>query len=180
MTAPQTNATINVAEALARLRTVLRATKDLRPVLGGPINSSVDQLFRRQFNSEGAFGGQKWAPLRPVTKLLRQRPGHGRGGIGRDTNRMWASLTKFGVGPDAIKILTPSSLERGTSLPYARWFSQGYISKTKPVLGSGGRLAFIRRRAPKRIPPRPLVPDPTPRSLTKAWETLIARFVEGS
>src|SRR6476646_5388274 len=97
MTAP--TVTVNVANAIARLNAVLAAAHDLTPVFAGPINQSLNEVFVKQFETEGAYGGTKWAPPPPFTWNLRKRRGHGRGGILRDTNRPGASLTKQGLGP---------------------------------------------------------------------------------
>ncbi len=175
MTGPRIK--IDAAGALTRLRAALAKADDLSPVLGGAINKSVDTLFQRQFDSEGAYGGTKWAALTPATKKLRTRRGHGRGGIGRDTNRMWASFTKLGLGPEAVKVLTKRSLERGSQVPYARIFDGGYMSKTFAVLGTDGSLIPLRRKKPKKVPARPIVPDPVPAEIVRTWEKLIADFV---
>lgn len=170
---------VDATGALAALGEVLDRATDLSPVLAGPINKSVDTLFTRQFDSEGQYGGTRWAPRAPVTQLLLRRPGHGRGGIGRDTNRMWASLTKGGSGPEAIRVVTPTSLERGTTVPYARWFAAGYVSKTFVAVGADGQPVPLYRRRPKRIPARPLVPNPIPDVIVRVWQRLIETFIAG-
>ncbi len=171
---------VDVAGALAKLSYIGKSIVNLAPVLSGPINQDIDELYKRRFETEGASdGGTKWAPLSPVTKLLRKGRGRGRGKIGRDTNRMWASLTKMGLGPDAIKRVTSTSLERGTKVPYAKFFSDGIRSKTFVVIGLGGQAIPLFRKKIKVIPGRPLLPDPLPSSVTKRWEGMIADFVGG-
>jgi hypothetical protein len=169
---------VQVGEAIAELRAALDRVTDLSPVMGGPINASVDSVLKRQFQSEGAAYSGKWAPLKPVTLQLRKRRGHGRGGIGRDTNRMWSSLTKLGLGPEAVKVVTKDSLTRGTTVPYARWFHGGYLSKTFVVADRNNNPVPLRRKIPKRVPARPIIPDPWPREVTGAWEKFIARYIE--
>lgn len=174
-----TTVTVDVAGAMARLRETIAATRDMTPVFGGPINASVDTLFRRQFESEGSYAGARWAPLRPVTKQLRTRRGHGRGGILRDTNRLWASFTKLGLGPEAVKVVTSESLERGSTVPHARFHQTGFVSRTFVVIDADGNPIPLRRKRPQGVPARPIVPDRVPPALVKAWETFIARWIEG-
>lgn len=170
---------VDTAGARSVLLNVRRGLHDLSLVFAGPINKSVDTVFRRQFESQGAFGGSPWRPLHPVTLKLRQRPGHGRGGILRDTNRMWASLTKSGLGPDAIKVVTPHSLERGTSVKYAQWMHTGFKSKYFVVVDKHGLPVPIKRARPKTIPPRPIVPEPMPAEVVSTWEKILVNFLIG-
>lgn len=177
---------VDVTGALTHLNFWMKAAADLRPVLAGPINKSVDTLFIRRFETEGSYGGVRWRALAPASLRLRQLPGHGRGGIGRDTNRMWASLTKGGNGPEAIKEVTPLSLLRGTNVrtgkgfPYAIAFSGGYLSKTFVVFDKMGHPVPLFRKKPKRIPARPIVPDQIPSELLRSWERMITDFVTGA
>lgn len=168
---------INVADALTRLGAASTAALNLKPVLGTTINASIDQLFDQQFDSEGAYLGSRWAPLAPVTVKLRQRRGHGRGGILRDTNRLWASLTKLGQGPDALIILTDTSIERGTKVPYAQWQQTGFLSKTFVVVDKNGNAVPLRRKTPKQIPARPIVTENIPADVLSGWQTAIANFI---
>lgn len=168
---------VDVSGALARLNAVATAASDLRPVFEGPINQSINEVFTKQFATEGSFGGKKWAPQAPVTKLLRQRRGHGRGGILRDENRLWASLTKLGLGPDAVKIVTKGSIIRGTSVPYGKYHQTGYVSKTFVVVNRLGDPVPLRRRFPKNIPARPIIPDPMPNNVVRGWEDTLTKFI---
>jgi len=170
---------INTAGARSVLLNVQRGLQDLSLVFAGPINKSVDTVFRRQFDSQGGFGGTPWRPLHPVTLRLRQRPGHGRGGILRDTNRTWASLTKSGLGPDAIKVVTPTSLERGTTVPHAGYHHTGFKSKYFVVVDKNGLPVPIKRARPKTIPARPLVPDPMPAEVVSTWEKILVNWLIG-
>ncbi len=170
--------TVNVADALSKIDVFARKTSDYRPVLQGEVNASVNEFFVNMFAGEGANTGAKWAPLAPITVLLRKRAGHGRGGILRDTNRLWASLTKLGLGPEALRAITPTSLERGTLVPYARWINAGYTSKTFVAIGADGLPVPLRRKVPKLIAPRRLIPEITP-GIVGAWEKFITGFVLG-
>lgn len=179
MTAP-VQITVDVESALARLRVLADATQDLKPVFAGPINQSLDDVFKKQFNTQGAAYGTKWRSLAPVTVALRRRRGHGRGGILRDTNRLWASFTKLGIGPDAYKDVGSHHIERGTTLPYGKYHQTGYTAKTFVVIGGKGRNIHpiaLRRKTPKAIPARPIIPDPMPKKITDEWAQMIADFV---
>jgi phage gpG-like protein len=156
---------VDIRDAFARLGRVLAASRNLQPVLAGPVNESVNEFFVRQFDSEGAYGGEKWKPLSPLSLKLRQRRGHGRGGILHDTGRMWASLTKLGLGPDAIRRVTAQSLERGTSVPYAISHQKGF--KTR-IFGRGRK-----RKVPKRV----IIPDPMPSRVVEGWVSIIGAHV---
>lgn len=164
MTSPTTAIRVDAEEALTTLGLILGRAEDLTPVLAGPVNESVNRYFVQQFDSEGGHGGLRWAKLSPVTLKLRQRRGRGRGGILRDTNRLWASLTKLGLGPDAIRIITPRSLERGTSVPYARSHQTGWRGQ---IFGRGSVT----------VPARVIIPDPMPRRISQEWVDLIGAYV---
>lgn len=168
---------VNVAGALDKLSAAAKAAVNLKPVLGGPINASIDELMRQQFDSEGAAMGTRWAPLAPVTLKLRERRGHGRGGILRDTNRLWASLTKLGLGPDALLVVTDASIERGTKLPYAQWQQTGYLSKTFVVLDKAGNAIPLKRKTFKQIPARPIITEDIPPEFLADWQRMIAEFI---
>jgi hypothetical protein len=175
MTAP--NVRIDVSGAVARLSEVMKAAHDLSPVFAGPINQSLNEVFIKQFQTEGAYGGKKWAPLAPVTRKLRQRRGHGRGGILRDTNKLWASFTKLGLGPDAVKIVRPDSLTRGSTVIYAEPHQTGFTSRTFVVINKLGNPVALRRKVPKKIPARPIIPETMPSTVVQSWEKMIADFI---
>ena len=179
MTAP-IQITVDVEAALAKLRAMAAATEDLTPVFAGPINQSIDEVFKKQFDTEGAAYGTKWRSLAPVTVALRKRRGHGRGGILRDTNRLWASFTKLGLGPDAYKDIGRHHIERGTTLPYGKYHQTGYTAKTFVVVGGKGRNIHpvaLRRKTPKKVPARPIIPAPMPKQVTDGWAKMIADFI---
>jgi hypothetical protein len=169
---------VDLTNALKVLGIVARAAADLSPIMGGVINRSVDTYFKRRFDSEGAYGGTRWKGHAPATKRARQMRGRGRGGILRDRNRLWASLTKSGLGPDAIKRVTDHSLERGTKVPYARPINNGYRSKTFITFDSTGAIVPLRRKHPKRIAARPIIPaSGPPNELVQAWERYLAKHI---
>lgn len=171
---------IELGQTFEMLTNLSKKAEDISPVLAGPINASIDDLFREQFDSEGALGGQKWAALSPATLFFRSQRGRGRGGILRDSNRLWASLTKFGTGPDAIKVITAKSISRGTRVPYARFHQTGFVSRTFVVADKVGQPVPLFRKTPKTIPARPIVPDPIPATFVHKWEKLITEFLSAA
>lgn len=174
---PRLDVAINLGPADLVLKTLIKQGLDLTPVLGGEVNSILNDFFKQQFASEGVYGGAKWAPLAPVTLLARKRRGHGRGGILRDTNKLWASLTKMGLGPNAVRSIRPLSLTRGTSLKYAKWIQSGYVSPTFIVLGKNGQVIPLRRRVAKRVAARMIVPRRLPSQVSQRIAEAIARFM---
>lgn len=176
MTAPL-QITVDVSGALERLKVLLSNAQDLTPVLQGPINTSLNDVFVKQFDSEGAAYGTKWRSLSPATIALRKRRGHGRGGILRDTNVLWASMTKLGLGPNAVRVVTARSLERGTTLKYGLYQQTGYLSKTFAVLTKRGDIVGLRRKKPKQIPARPFIPESLPSAVTDGWAKMIGDFI---
>lgn len=135
------------------LKQLASRTKDLRPAFD-KIDKHVSTVFRRQFATEGAFGGQKWDPLKPATIKSRQKAGGNRGGILRNFNRLWASLVK--IGPESIRIVRPKYYERGTAVPYAESHQEG-----------------------EGVPIRHIIPDPMPESVVRTWEKVIADTIAG-
>lgn len=173
----------NFPKAQAALKRLGFRARNLAPVLRGPISRSIAMFWRRVFASQGALIGRPWAPLKPVTVLLRKRAGHGRGGIGRDTNRLWASLTKPG-GPGSIRIVTPGSLVQGSSLPQARFMQEGGLSTHFPRITFAGKrrrrivdVAWVRRKTPRKVPARPLLPAKMPEVLLRAWDRFITSYI---
>lgn len=166
---------------LSKLSGISDRAENLTPVWLDEVQPLVTDFIQRQFATEGAYGGKKWAPLAPATVALRQRPGHGRGGIGRDTNRLWASLVKSGgssASVGGLLVIGPQTYERGSSLPYAQWFAGGYTSKTRPVY-TGQKWIFLRRAEPKKIPARPIFPDPLPAELVTNITDAVRRYIVG-
>lgn len=171
---------------LGLLTSVSDRAGDLRPAWLRDVQPLITDFLTQRFNSEGAYLGAKWAPLSDATLALRTRPGHGRGGIGRDTNRLWASFVKSAgsaAAPGGTLLIAKDRYERGSSLEYARYFNDGYNSKTKPVFvetKQGPRWVFVRRKDAKQIPGRPIIPDPLPAQLVEQVELSLRAYVEGN
>lgn len=157
---------VGLDQASAALRKLAAVTANATELLAGPVDAAVSQFAEEQFASEGATAGTRWAGHTAITERLRARPGHGRGGIGRDTNRLWASLVKS-QGPDAIRRLTSSTLERGTTVPYARFFFGGYTQT---------QIFGRERHSPRATPGRPVFPNPMPASFERSLQRLASEF----
>jgi phage gpG-like protein len=156
----------------ALLLALQRRSGNLLPLYNGPIDKSVTMLFRAQFSSNGAYGGQPWAPLRPSTREWRVRSGGNRGGVGHplwDTGEGKASFET--VGPNSYRVVGPLTYERGSTLPRMALHQKGYT-----IRQWGGHVF----RNPRRVPARPIVPDPVPTFLTNTWLTLLERYLEAA
>src|SRR5690242_2150076 len=72
---------------------LLGRLRDQRPALSKVV-PLVREYFERQFETQGQYGGQSWAPLTEAT--MRRRPGF----LGPElmlTGMLWASLTQEGA-----------------------------------------------------------------------------------
>lgn len=159
---------VDARQALGLLTRVKGRAGDLRPVLGGPIDKSVSVMFRRQFQTHGAWGGRPWPPLSPATiqgRLRRTKRGvkfkRGRARAGlfaqlQDTLRLRSAYEK-GRGPESIRVVLPQALGRGVTVPYAAVHQRGSVAK--------------------HIPPRQVIPEPIPARLRETWRRMIAHYI---
>lgn len=97
--------------AVALLAAITARVADMSPVLNGSISDLSEAFFLNTIANEGPG----WKPLAPLTLQMRERAGHGLGGIGYDTGVMFMSLMNA-EAPGAWKVVTPNSLERGTAV----------------------------------------------------------------
>lgn len=93
--------------------------KDARPAFRR-IAPLLEAATLRRFESEGAYGGEKWAPLAAST-LARKPAGQG---ILVASGRLRASLTQE-TAADGIRQMTPQSFRWGSSVPYGRFHQAG-------------------------------------------------------
>lgn len=129
---------VGVKSDLRGLELAALRANNLEPVLTGPVDKFITAFLVEQFVSEGSAGGAKWAPLSPETLEARKRPGHGRGGIGRDTNRMWSALIK-NPSPEGWTKVTGNTYERAVTVPYLWYFSGGtWKQPARPVFPASG------------------------------------------
>jgi phage gpG-like protein len=103
-------------------RTMLRfekAAEDARPAFR-TIAHLLERAALQRFESEGAYGGEKWAPLAPSTVA---RKGAGKG-ILVDSGRLRASLTQE-TAADSIRVLLPQEMRWGSTVPYGKFHQSG-------------------------------------------------------
>lgn len=134
---------------------IARKTKNLTPLFEGPLTNRIHAFFGEIFATEGAVLGSPWAPLAPATLAAKTRVHRANMGILRRYNTLWASLTKRGA-PQGVRVVRPDRLIIGTSVPYAAIHQEG------------------RDRVPQRV----IVPDELPAKESRAWESLLARYLE--
>ena len=178
---------------LSKIEGLAERGQDLRPVWQHRVQPIVTAFLRARFDTEGAhMTGAKWAPLQPRTIRERAKPGRGRGGIGRDTNRLWGSLVKSGgsSAPEGgILVMEPDRYMRGTTVPYAAAFSSGLSLVRRARLrkadriatkrGRGGRMgSALGRRFAQTQPARPIFGDPVPTALTDQFTAAVARYLQ--
>jgi phage gpG-like protein len=149
--------TVSLGPALTLLQRMQAKTANLEPVFNGPIANAVHEFFDRQFATEGAAGGEKWAPL--AAKTLRWRAQNHRTGmpILQFSRELWGSLVKRS-SPLGYRIADKDSLLMGTSVQHAEKHQRGTA----------------------RMPARPIVPDVVPEADTQNWAVLIRDYLEAA
>lgn len=83
---------------------------------------AFDAFQLRHFNKSNKGGGI-WPPLKPSTLARKKRKGTADKGILRDSDKLYASLRKGGVGN--VNRDLPDGVQRGTSVKYAQWHQRG-------------------------------------------------------
>lgn len=102
------------------LRRFTERARNMRPVWNHLTNDFL-RIERRQFASEGAYGAGGWAPLSPIYREWKERAYPGRP-IMVLSNALKRSLTRKPLG---VQRYTETSMELGTSVPYARHHQRG-------------------------------------------------------
>lgn len=124
---------------------------DLRPAWL-KIDKRMSSFFRSQFETSGAKGGERWKPLAPETKRQRLRSGGNRGGVDRP---LWdfgrLKRSLQAPGPESIRVIKRQLYERGSAVPYAAAH-----------------------------PDRPIIPDPFPGYMLRAFMRVIENEVMGT
>jgi hypothetical protein len=143
------------------------------------LDPDLSARIRRQFETRGRALGSPWARLSPTTIELRgvrrkgllvPKPGRARAGLAtpmRDTNRLYAAWTKA-QGPESIRVIGPTSYERGVTVPYAAAQAYGIARGRHQMFGRPGGG----------VPARPVLPKNFPRPVLAAWEGSLARYLE--
>jgi len=155
--ADQPWATVSIGPALSLLDRLSKRAAHLKPVLDGPIANAIHGFFEKRFATEGAYGGEKWAPLSGRTMAWRAEHNRSAMPILQFTRELWGSLVKRS-SPLGYRIADDDSLVRGTSVRHAE----------KHQLGTG------------RVPQRQIVPDEMPAAETQSWARLIVDHMEAA
>lgn len=166
-------ARIHMAEADKLLADLTLKVHDLRPAFRR-IDRDVTGHLRKQFDTRGQHLGTPWPALKPQTVIGRtyKRMAStkarakalsmvGAGQPLRDTNRLWASITK-GTSPDSLRLIDLLRYERGTT----------HRKNGQPV-------AAIHNTGTKdgKIPARPMIPDTWPAPVIATWEGILVQYI---
>jgi phage gpG-like protein len=114
---------INLAGDVQLSRTLLRFSdrmRDMRPAFNAIADDLADSL-RRNFNTQGTYGGAKWSPLSPKYRVWKAKNYPGRPVLVR-TGALRADLTKR---PFGVEKITAQSMDVGTALPYFKYHQHG-------------------------------------------------------
>lgn len=158
---------LNLEQVQRRIRQMGQHSADLRPVFRGPITKSVLQFFRRQFDSEGKAGGERWADLRPATIRDKRRVSRSSMGILRRYGGLRSSFIRRS-GPETYHRVTKHSLEHGSTSFKAALHQGGF------TVSQWGGQEF---RHARRVKPRRIVPKQMPRHTVRAWERTILDYI---
>jgi phage gpG-like protein len=150
-------ATVSIGPALSLIQRVQTKAAHLRPVFDGPIANAIHGLFEKQFATEGAYGGEKWAPLAARTKRWRAQNHRTGMPVLQFTRELWGSLVKRS-SPLGYRVATDESLLMGSSVRYA----------DEHQLGTA------------RMPARKIVPDVIPEADQQEWAQLVVQHLEGA
>jgi hypothetical protein len=186
--------TIDLTELDKMLAQLGKEVSDLRPVWFR-IDRDVTEGTREQFNTRGAHWGTPWAPIsgatirtriakRMLTRRARRIAGRaaGRDTPLRDTGGLFASFTKPGA-PGSIRVMDALEYQRGSNytvngFPVALAMHRGFKSRMAPVFDQLGDVFFVRRKSPKQVPARQVIPENLPAPVLKQWEGYVKQYIE--
>lgn len=158
---------VNVLPAMKVIKEVEMAARDMRPWFTSYLDPEVTKFYQKQFETEGRFGGVPWAPLAKLTNELRQRRGHGFGGILRDTDDMYRKFTHSGgLG---LRVIKSNEYRRGVVDDKAWRHQEGWESR---------QIFGVPRKVPVQVPARPILPDEMPLAIIGKWEKSMALYIE--
>lgn len=110
------------AKVLGLIAAARAAVGDLRPFWREFFIPDVRQMYREQFDTEGARGGQKWRPLSPKYASWKAANFPGKT-ILRRFDRLYDSLV--GKTGDSIEIATAQQIRIGSKLVYGKYHQDG-------------------------------------------------------
>lgn len=141
-----------VDEVLEEIEVREEKADDLRLAFRTFDQLEVDPFTQRQFRTAGTFGQHPWEPIQPESVASRAE---NRGGARRplwDTATFKESLEQ--PGPQSVRVYQRDRMVHGTNVPYA------HVGRPDG--------------------PRPVYPDPWPRSLKMGWESTLKDYFDGS
>lgn len=110
------------AKVLAVIDAARSAVGDVRPFWRDFMVPDIREMYRGQFDTEGARGGAKWVPLSPAYAAWKDANFPGKS-ILRRTDRLFDSLTS--QTSDSIVIADAQNLRIGTKLIHGRAHQDG-------------------------------------------------------
>ena len=132
------------------------------PAATGPLVDSVRDLFRKRFESQGAYGGTRWPDLSPATLLQRARQGLGNAVLDR-----WGTLEASFTQEGSLG-LTVRGKSSSRALGYAVLEADGlHVGSNDPVLN-------LTERGTRKMPARPVLPDEIPAEFLDRWSDIVA------
>jgi len=149
-----------------------KKVKDLRGFYYDQVDPLITRFFVRQFDTQGAEGGERWEPLTSVTIALKSRRGHGLRGpatIGSDSDGMRRAFTH--PGGLGFRRIDRDEYARGVIDDKAWRMQEGW--KSTSIFG-------IPRVSPPvvNVPARPPVPREMPKSIIAEFERRLLREIE--
>ncbi len=137
---------LDATEAQLQFALLAGRFEDYQPVLAGSVLTTLREMEKLHFASEGSVFNDTWDPLKPATVRERIRLGYGGPHpILIREGTLAASLT--GRHPDAVVTASRFSLLFGTKVDYAKYHQhlQENASRDKGI-----------------VPERQVIPDPLP------------------
>jgi len=145
------------AEALVSLsEREVQALADLTPFWESEADPLVRGWFRQMFETEGAAGGERWAPLSPATQKLKEADGRGGMPLLRWTDTMYRSLVNR-ADPNQRKAVSPTAFFLGTGathdgFPYPLMHQRGWTMHNFYRTAVAPRSVLPRRLVLKSFP----------------------------
>lgn len=127
------------------------------PVLTTDVARGVQDLIKKQFESEGAYAGDPWEPLSVETVLRKAREGF----------------------PDLILVETGSMEDRMTTS--LENLGVEMITEDTVSIGTADPIGFFHQGGTINMPARPIIPDADriPPADIDAWTELVATYIFG-
>lgn len=162
---------VNTKPADNVFKRLMQRAGDLRGWFFDFLDPEVTKFYKKQFSTRGRHGGGRpWASLSPLTIQLRRGRGRSLGGsnaILRDTDGMYKRFVHSGgLG---FRVVTKDEYRRGVIDGVAWRHQDGWVSRS--IFG-------IPRKVPKRVEPRPIVPDEMPERVIGFWQKGLADWIE--